>query len=78
MGPRVNLLYEALSVCVDPFFVLSQPCTVLVWQLGWGGLFPFEWTSPNDDLKSFAAMKVRFPMPPSSLHALFTRRVLAA
>lgn len=28
-------------------------------QLGWGGLFPFEWKSPSADLKSFAAMKVR-------------------
>ncbi|CAM9992593.1 unnamed protein product [Pylaiella littoralis] len=26
-------------------------------ELGWGGLFPFEWTSPKDDLKSFSAMK---------------------
>ncbi|CAM9927035.1 unnamed protein product, partial [Hapterophycus canaliculatus] len=26
-------------------------------KLGWGGLFPFEWTSPTADLKSFSAMK---------------------
>ncbi|CAM9587115.1 unnamed protein product, partial [Laminaria digitata] len=26
-------------------------------ELGWGGLFPFEWKSPKEDLKSFAAMK---------------------
>ncbi|CAM9349344.1 unnamed protein product, partial [Ectocarpus sp. 6 AP-2014] len=26
-------------------------------ELGWGGLFPFEWRSSSDDLKSFSAMK---------------------
>lgn len=27
-------------------------------QLGWGGLFPFEWARSDNDLKSFSAMKV--------------------
>lgn len=47
--------------CADSFRVASLHDArrfARFYQLGWGGLFPFEWASSDNDLKSFSAMKV--------------------
>lgn len=44
-----------LSLPRPPFCPLFR----FVCQLGWGGLFPFEWASSDKDLESFSALKVR-------------------
>lgn len=44
------------------FHSVSHPIPyhpIRIRQLGWGGLFPFEWSSNSGDLKSFSALKVR-------------------
>ena len=43
--------FRVASFCAPPFAPLAR-------QLGWGGLFPFEWASADKDLKSFSALKV--------------------